>query len=185
MALATVPQRPSRLAIANINTAETLGLQYNPAELEEQLGVNYARVTVPGLSHQVMQFVYTENLVLTFDLTFDALSQMDQFDADDADNARRFLHALCYPQQGDGMRDIAPARTLFLWPNLFSLTTVITKLKIKHQRFSRNGQPTYFVASVTLEEIRDFRITSGEILADGTQRADSGGTEMFKLFGEK
>lgn len=166
--------RPDRMTIANLATAESLDVQYNPAELEESLGVVYARQTVPGLSHQVMQFIHTENLVLNFDLSFDALTRPQDYDSEDAEIARRFLQSLCYPRQSTTIRDTAPARALFLWPTLFTITTVITKLKIKMNRFARSGKPTAFVASVTLEEIRDFRITADEVILDGTRRADSG-----------
>ncbi len=170
------------MTIANLVTAKSLEVQYNPAELEEALGVNYVRQTVPGLSHQILQYAYTENLVLTHDLAFDALTRPDQYDSDDCDNARRFLHGLCYPRQGEAIRDTSPARSLFLWPNLYALTAVITKLKIKFTRFDRALKPTAFTASVTFEEIRDFRITADEVLADGTQRADSGGPDMIKVW---
>lgn len=170
-------QRPERMSIVAISSGDFIEAQYNPTELEENLGAVYATQTVPGLSHQVLQFTHTENLTLTFDLNYDALTNPSSFDADDALNGRRFLHSLCYPRAGAAtVRDGAPSRAVFIWPELYTLTAVLTKLKIKFTRFLVTGKPSAFVASCTLQEIRDVRITAEEIMADGTQRADSGGT---------
>lgn len=164
------------MSIANLANATGIEVQYNPVEVEENLDVIYAAQTVPGLSHQILQYTNTGNLSITLDLKYDALTNPKDFDADDAINARKFLHSLCLPRRGaTTIRDTAPPRCLFVWPTLYTLTTVIKKLRIRFTRFRQDGKPTAFDASVTIEEIRDMRITSEEVFADGTQRADSGG----------
>ncbi len=170
-------QRPDRMTITNLVTASTVEMQYNPTEIEETLAVVYAHQVIPGLSHEVLQYTNTKNLAISFDLAFDALANSKDYDVDDALNARRFLQSLCYPRRGaTTIRGGAPARSLFVWPNLYTLSTVITSLKIKFTRFALNGTPTAFVASLQIEEIRDFRLTAEDVLADGTQRGDGGGT---------
>lgn len=177
MALDAAAGRPSKMSISNLDTAESIYLQYNPEEIEEAFGVVYARQTSPGLSHQILQYINTENVVLTFDLVFDALTNREDFDEDDALNARRFIHSLTLPMAGAAtVRDGAPPRVLFVWPYLFAFTTVITKGRTKFRRFFKSGKPSLFTISLTIEELREFRITSEDVLADGTQRADSGGT---------
>lgn len=169
-------QRPDRMSIANLATAESVELQYNPTELEETIGAVYNRQTVLGMSHQILQFSHTENLSISFDLAFDALTNAESFDADDCLNARRFIHALCYPRAGAALvADGAPPRALFVWPHLYTLTCVITKARFRFTRFFGTGKPSAFKCSLSIEEIRDFRVTSEELMADGTQRADSGG----------
>ena len=61
MGLELAGQRPARMSIANVATGESVDAQFNPADFEEALEVNWARQTVPGLSHQPLQFVNTGN----------------------------------------------------------------------------------------------------------------------------
>ena len=56
MALEVAAQTPARMSIANVSSGESIEAQFNPTELEEALEVNWARQTVPGLSHQPLQF---------------------------------------------------------------------------------------------------------------------------------
>jgi hypothetical protein len=162
-------QRPARMSIANISTGESVDAPFNPTELEEALEVNWARQTIPGLSHQLMQFTNTGNTKFTLELNFEA-QNLDQLL-----HARRFLLSLCYPRRGAG--DVAsggPPRALFIWPTLVSLTCVITALNFKYSRFNVNGTPVQFTAKLTLEEIRDVRLVSEDVLASGTQRSGVG-----------
>lgn len=176
MGLDVLAQRPDRMTITNLKTGATVEMQYNPTEVEESLDVTYAKQTVPGLSHKITQYTNTENLALKFDLAFDGLANPKQFDSFSAVQARLFLMSMCYPSRGaTTVRTGAPARALFVWPNLYTLTTVITKLGIKFTRFALDGMPTAFAASMNIEEIRDVRLTAEDILASGTQRGDSGG----------
>lgn len=176
MADDALARRASRMSIANLATADDVEMQYNPEEIEETIGAVYAKQVVPGLSHQILQFSHTENLAISFELSFDALTSPGGYDADDALNARRFIHALCLPRAGAAtVRDGAPPRALLVWPHLYTLTTVLTKARFKFTRFFQSGKPSAFKVAMTIEEIRDFRITGEEVMADGTLRADSGG----------
>jgi hypothetical protein len=165
-------QVPVRMAIANLATGDSIEAQFNPNELEEGLEVNWARQTVPGLSHQPLQFVQTGNTRFTLELSFEA--QDPGVTLDDIHHRRRFLQSLCYPRQGAG--DVTaggPPRVLFVWPSIVSLSCVITALSFKYTRFNLNGTPIAFTAKVTLEEIRDVRLLSEDVLASGTQRSGS------------
>lgn len=165
------------MTITSLASGETVEMQYNPAELEETLEAVYARLQPPGLPHEIMQYGGTKNLGVTFDLAFDALANPRDYDADDALAARRFLQSFLYPARGAStVRGGSPSRALFIWPQLYTLTTKITKVRIRFTRFALSGKPTAFVATLNIEEIRDMRLTAEEIMADGTQRADSGGT---------
>lgn len=167
------------MSITNLTTGESVGMQYNPTEVEEVLAVTYAKQTVPGMSHKVHQYTNTENLGLTFDLAFDALANPKSFDVFSCGLARSFLHALCYPRRGaTTVRAGAPDRALFMWPNLYTLTSVIINLRIRHTRFALDGSPTAFVASLTIDEIRDMRLTAEDVeAAYGTIRGPTGGDQ--------
>lgn len=167
-----VAERPDRMTITDLVSGESVEMQYNPTEIEEGLAVVYGKLTIPGQSHTIGQYTNTGPLGVTFDLAFDALANAKDFDWDDAMNARNFLHSLCYAKRGAGsVRAGAPPRCLFVWPNLYSLTTRIQSLKIRFTRFAKNGKPTAFSCSCVIEEIRDMRLTSEDVLDYGTQRS--------------
>lgn len=162
--------RPARMSIANIATGESIDAQFNPTTLEEALDVNWTRQTVPGLSHQPLQFVNTGNTKFSIELNFNAHDPTT--DLDQIHRARRFLLSLCYPRRGaDTVVSGGPPRALFVWPRIASLTCVITGVALRYNRFNQDGSPSQFAAKVTLEEIRDVRLTSEDVLADGTQRS--------------
>jgi Contractile injection system tube protein len=161
------------MSIANVSSGESIEAQFNPTELEEVLEVNWARQTVPGLSHQPLQFVNTGNLKFTLELQFEA--QDPTTDIDQILRSRRFLQSLCYPRRGAA--DVVgggPPRVLFVWPTFVSLTCVIASLSFKYSRFNLAGTPIQFTAKIALEEIRDVRLLSEEVLANGTQRSGAG-----------
>ena len=173
MGIEVAGQRPARMSIANISTGESVDAQFNPTELEEALEVNWARQTIPGLSHQPMQFVNTGNTKFMLELNFEA--QDPTTDLAQIHHARRFLLSLCYPRRGAA--DVAsggPPRVLFVWPTFVSLTCVITALTFKYSRFNLAGAPVQFTVKVAIEEIRDIRLVSEDVLASGTQRSGVG-----------
>lgn len=172
MALETAARKPARMSIANIGTGDSIEAQFNPTELEETLDVSWARLTVPGLSHQPLQFVNTGNTKMSFELQFEA--QDPAATLDQLLRSRRFLQSLCYPRQGaSNVTTGGPPRALFIWPNIVSLTCVLTALAFRYTRFNIEGTPIEFACRVSLEEIRDVRLTSEDVLSDGTQRSGS------------
>lgn len=167
-----VSERPDRMTITDLVSGEMVEMQYNPTEIEESLAVVYGKLTIPGQSHTVGQYTNTSPLAVNFDLAFDALANAKDYDLDDCMNARNFLHSLCYAKRGAGsVRAGGPARCLFIWPGLYSLTTRIQSLKIKFTRFAQNGKPTALSAAVTIDEVRDMRLTAEDVLDYGTQRS--------------
>jgi len=158
------------MSIANVSSGASIDAQFNPTEFEEALEVNWARQTVPGLSHQPLQFIHTGNTKFTLELNFEA--QDPTTDLDQIHLARRFLQSLCYPRRGaEDVIGGGPPRALFVWPNVVSLTCVVTALSFKYGRFNLDGTPVQFTAKVALEEVRDVRLLSEDVLQDGTQRS--------------
>lgn len=161
---------PPKMTIGNMLTGQVLTAQYNPEEIEETIEANFQRLTIPGLSHQVLQFVNTGNLGVSFDLTFD--SRMPA--APDIDFARSFLMALTYPtRQATSVATGGPARALFFWPGLYSLKCNVVKYKGAHKHFGSDASSQRRVLSVTLEEARDTRLYAEDVQRLGTLR---GGT---------
>lgn len=166
----SLAQKPERMYFQDLRTLEILTAQYNPTELEEALGVEWARLSPPGFSHKHLQYVGTENLTYTFDLIFDAA--VEGTSLTDILRARRFLMSLCYARRGaQNVREGQAPRFLFVWPTLVSLTAVISgALTFKHETFNVRGTPTRFSVKMKLEEIRDVRLYSEDVRDEGTER---------------
>ncbi len=168
--LEAVSATVQKMTITKIDDPRTvLTPQFNPTEFTEKLGVNWARKIVVGQSHEVLHYVNTTNNGFTFDLFFDADTQ-DQADRNLV--ARKFLQAVCFPRRINAGLNLAgaPPRLLFIWPQMISLTAVMLNVEFRYQRFSATGVPIEFVASVSIEEVRDFRLFVEDVLNDGTIR---------------
>jgi hypothetical protein len=163
---------PERMHLVDLRTGEDRSVFFNPEQLEEQLSVNWAKLTVPGLSHQVLHYVNTNNHALSLDLYLAAHSLLERQLMEDY---RRFLLSLCYSSGAAGtIAEATPPRVLLVWPELFSMTVVLGDLKIRHARFAQTGASTRYFATISIEEIRDVRLTSEDVRRQGTRRSSSG-----------
>jgi hypothetical protein len=158
----------SYISLTNLSTGEKLTSQFLPETLDESLEVAYELANIPGFSHQPQQFKNTGNQKYEFDLYFRI---REANDANWLDQARKFLQSACYPREGaDSVATGAPARLLFIWPNLITMTCILRAVAFKHSQFSPEGFSTAFTARLTLEEIRDVRLLAEDVLAFGTLR---------------
>lgn len=162
-----VATRPPKLTITNLASGVTVEAQFNPEQFEESVSANYKRQGVTGLSHEVLQFSHSTNHQTSLDLAFVANSPAD---LERMTAARRFFLSLAYPRRGEDVLGGAPPRVLVVWPRMLSLTCVMSTVRIAHNSFNRLGYSVRFVATVQLEEIRDFRITSEEVYEDNQFR---------------
>lgn len=171
--VAVAGQKPLRMSIRDLNTAEVREVQFNPTTLEEAISVEWARLKPPGLSHEVLQYDHTGNHKIgPIELVFDALGPGGSVDI--LDEWRKFLLSVCYSKKGaQSVREGEATRVLLFWPNFMSMTCVLTSLKIKHQRFNLEARPTYYTATVAIEEIRDVRLFSEDVRTAGTIRASN------------
>lgn len=173
MALSESLARPRRMYLTDLRTAETFEAQFNPTELEESIDVAYSELGVPGLPHAPLQYSGTSNKKFEFELFVSTHGALERGLGEDF---RRFLESLCYPAAvADTVLTGAPPRVLFVWPRLVSLTCVIRTLKFRHQRFAIDGGTTRYVASVSVSEIRDARLTSDDVRRVGTIRSAAAG----------
>lgn len=169
MADSALNVRPERVSLTNIETGDVLEVQFNPDELNEKVAAAYNDLAILGLSHKPDQFQSTENLVLSFDLVFDALAVDGGVDT--IARARRFLHHLCYPVDGQDVRTGGTPRVMFLWPRLFAITGRLRSVDITMKRWNSDMALVYYVAKLNLTESRSVRITSAEVLDFGTVRS--------------
>lgn len=143
-------QRPPRCTLVNVTTGEAFECHFNPTELVEKLAVNWNRLSVPGLSHQVLQFQSTGNRELGgvefyLDRTLPGAPNLQDFQA--------FLRALTVPPATtEGVAQTAPPRCLLIWPGVMTIEAVLTHVEFSTLRFAVDG--------VNFEEILDLRVTS-------------------------
>jgi hypothetical protein len=171
LSVAAVP--PVRGLVCNLRTGEAMSFLLNPTELREQVQVNYSRLQVPGLSHEILQFSSTGNVTLPVELYLNKYFARAVSAEDDPDILafKRFLQALTVP--AGGASDVAsggPPRALLVWPGLVSLTCVVTSLEFRYEQFGARGEVLVYRAQVNFEEIRDVRMTSEEMRVQGSLR---------------
>lgn len=158
----------AKMYLVNLATGIEREVQFNPTEFSRALEVEYARQTIPGLPHKVLQYISTSNSTFQLDLFFDA-DNREQMLNNLA--TRRFIESLCYPRGVDTIIDGGPPRVLFVWPTFVSLTTVVTGVGETFTKFASDGSPTGFTLAVALEEVRDFRLLSDDVIMQGLQRS--------------
>lgn len=158
---------PTRMHLVDLSTGEDIEAQFNPEDLDLLLEVDYARPTVPGQSHQQMQYVATKNLVTKFTLYCLAQSERDR---DLVDSFSSFLMALCYAPAGSTIFEGSPGRVMFIWPRVATLTCRVTTVHFKHSHFAKDGGSLRYTAELTLEEARDSRLTAEDARTYGLRR---------------
>lgn len=163
--------KPASVTLVNMVTTDSIEVQFNPEQLEEQLGANYAKLTVPGLSHQRSHFVHTEENAYSFDLFNHALGSGKEMGPDFLKGIRedrRFLMALVHPWRAEGIDRGGAPKVLFIWPQLVSLPCKVLKLGFKYTLFNKQGAPVAWTCKVSLEVHRDSFVSMEDVLNDGT-----------------
>lgn len=173
MSIEDAAKKPQRMTLTNMHTGEPMEVQFNPEQLPEELTVNYTRLTVPGMSHQQIQYINTNNHGFTLELFLEALG--GERSQEKLEDQRNFILSLMYPVAGaSDVPGGAPPRVLFVWPRLATFTAVVTRARFIHTHFASTGAPIRTTATVELEEVRDGRLTSEEVRATGTRRSSGG-----------
>ena len=169
--------RPPRLSITALKTGETIFFPFTPESFKETVKANYGKQTILGMSHQNLQYSHTDNHVLdpmSFYFRGESVEEVDLIH-----DGRRFLLSLLYPPVGAGsVREGAPTRVLFIWPQVVSMTCVIESISITHTKFNTEGRTVAFRAEFGFIEIRDTRLTSEDVREQGTLRSSVSAEEL-------
>jgi len=157
--------RPPRCVLVNVTSGESMECLFNPTQLTEKVQVNWSRLAVPGLSHQVLQFQSTANRSLAgVEFYLDRFFATEQPGEPDIMEFRSFIRALTVAPAGtEGVVDTAPPRTLFIWPEVITVETVVTDVEFQYRQVAVDGRVLVYTATVTFEEILDVRVTSEEL----------------------
>ena len=165
MTLNAALARPPRCVLANVSSGESLECLFNPTQLSEKLQVNWSRLAVPGLSHQVLQFQGTGNRQLSgVEFYLDGFFAAEQPGDVKLLDFRAFLRALTVPPAGtEGVPATAPPRVLFIWPSVVTVECVVASVDFQYRQLASDGTVLVYTATVTFEEILDTRVTSEEL----------------------
>ena len=154
--------RPPRCVLVNVTTGGSMECLSNPAQLSEAIQVNYSRLAVPGLSHQVLQYQSTGNRRFSgLEFYMDRLFAAEQPGNPDILGFRSFLRALTVPPAGtQDVASTAPPRVLVIWPQVLTVETVLTDLELCYCKLSADGSVLVYTATCSFEEILDVRVVS-------------------------
>lgn len=151
--------------LVNVLTGESMQCLFNPTQLTEKLQVNWNRLAVPGLSHQVLQFQGTSNRQLSgVAFYLDAFFASQQADTSNIMAFRAFLRALTVPPTGtEGVLATAPPGVLVLWPGVLTVECVVASVEFQYRQLAVDGRVLVYTATVTFEEVLDTRVTSEQL----------------------
>ena len=157
--------RPPRCVLVNVTSGESMECLFNPTQLSEKLQVNWNRLAVPGLSHQVLQFQSTANRQLSgVEFYLDRYFAAEQPGDVNILEFRAFLRALTVPPAGtEGVLATAPPRVLVVWPNVLTIECVVASIDFQYRQLAVDSSVLVYAAAVTFEEILDTRVTSEEL----------------------
>ena len=154
--------RPPRCVLVNVTTGESMECLFNPVQLSEAVQVNYSRLAVPGLSHQVLQYQSTGNRKIPgVEFYLDRFFAVEQPGEPDILAFRAFLRALTVPPGGTkDVETTAPPRVLIIWPQVLTIETVLTDLELCYCKLSADGSVLVYTATCSFEEVLDVRVVS-------------------------
>ncbi len=157
--------------LSNVETGETVELQFNPTEIKIAIGADWKSSASPGASFERQQFGNRKNDVISFKLQMDGRSR----GAPSVPDFLAYIASLTAPPEADlDIRTAAPPRVLIRFPGFLSMETVLPDLAITAKRFDQTtGTPDYVDLDVKLVEFRTKRLGSESIRRLGFVRAST------------
>ena len=145
----------------------------NPDSLTLDGASEWARIAVPGLSHEVLQWSHTKSRELSFTLQWSAIEALrragraamtnDMVASDPLLRGYLFsLKAMLLPVD----RGRAPSRVTIMWPKVVLMTGAITSCNVTVTRFGRDGGILAFDADVSMVELRTTFLSRSNMLSE-------------------
>lgn len=168
MSLQVFVKQAPLLHFVNLQTNESVSVQFNPGKIKIGSPVKWKEFIVPGMSHQPLHYLYTGNVHMQFKLRFIAHAEDGDTGIKKNLDTMYYLESLKYPKRGaTTITDAGPPRVLVVWPNFLSLTCVIKKLDHEITRFNLDGIPIDFESKLDIMAIRDMRLTGEDVRRNG------------------
>ena len=138
-------------------TRESLEFQYNPDQILDEKGSDFAAIKVPGMSHPRYQYVSGEARVIAFKLTFFKGPVREKV---------AWLRSLLYPEHEKTMMKTAPHKVLFFFGDLYDGTPcIVRQVRARYfHMFDRDSLlPQHAEVEIVLEEMVSRSVSCGEV----------------------
>jgi hypothetical protein len=162
---------PPRALFENMADGSSLELPINPSIVNERLESEDEDIGSIGLSHQIVQYKSTKNLVLTMDIFIsdDAILRRGGDSKYTLMQMRAWLMSLQYPVSDRDLGRIGKPRVLFVWPNVWRLMGRVRSVRNTHQQFDNaTGRTTRMTCALTFVAESDTRILMSDVQSNGT-----------------
>jgi hypothetical protein len=181
----TMTRSLRRLYIINTETGDTLEAQFNPDELVETFEAKWNNVTIPGLSHELLQFSNSASDKISFKLFFTGMRPAGHKTEiqgvsevmDAIQYARRLLKAWTTPTPNAyNVLGSAPPTLVLIWPQTLSFKCIISKVEFKISNWDKSEferGPSRAEASIEITQINDAHFTSANIATDSARWGQS------------
>lgn len=175
------PQKVVLIANPGQENAESFTVLLNPKTLKETINVEWSKLPVIGLDHEVPHYSRTKSIVIPMSFYFSAFEQgrqglntisVAQFtDLVMSSNTPKskinqqsidfvnFLRSLCFPTR-DGLR---PPTVKVVWKNVLSFLAVVENVTFEYTKFDRTLAPIAYQADVNFLEVRLTRRYSEDV----------------------
>jgi nucleoid-associated protein YgaU len=152
-----------KAVITNTNDGSRVTVQFNPEEYTVNRDVNYAQVSVPGLSAPLLQFAHGNMQTLDLELLLDTYEAHQGPGGATAagDDVRELVRRVTRLMDIDP-RTHAPPVLLFTWASL-SFTCVLAKASQKFIMFRPDGAPVRARVQVTFNEFRNAELETRQV----------------------
>ena len=142
--------------LVDLDTGERLAFPYNPNDISDEKGTDYAAVKIPGMSHPRYQYVAGEARRIAFKIELFKGPVREQV---------QWLRSLLYPEHAGTMLKNAPHRVLLLFGDLYpGVVCVVRSVKARYfHLFDRDALlPQRAEVEIVLEEQTDRSISWSE-----------------------
>jgi hypothetical protein len=134
----------------------------NPETFSERVGISYAKDNVLGLSHQVIQYTYTESRTIPLELYFSLHIMIQRGYGNKLESLldwRDFFSSLTVPTA----LGLAPPSVKVVWPGVkLKFEGVVENLEIAYESFTPEGKAMAYTISM------DFLATPNKFRTSGS-----------------
>lgn len=153
-----------KATITNTVTREAVQVLFNPADYELNREINYAQVTIPGLSSPLLQFVAGNLQTLEMELfldSYEAHSSGSRILTRAQEDVRRLTSQVTNLMNIEPSTH-APPVLIFTWASL-AFRCVLSRVHQRFVMFLDDGTPVRALLSVVFSEFSDLDLEAKEV----------------------
>lgn len=153
----TLGQKELSGYLVDVDTGERLQFQYNPSEITDEKGTEYASIKIPGMSHPRYQYVSGEPRKISLRIGLFKGPVKEQV---------HWLRSLLYPEHAGTMLKNAPHRVLLIFGDLYpSINCIVRQLRARYFNLFDHDTllPQQAEVELTLEEYVEESVNWSEV----------------------